>query len=130
MTVVLYLSLSAFLIVWLSLNVIRVRRRKRISVGDGDDMDLITANAAQNNALEYLPIGLLLLMALEYNGAPLWLVHPLGVLLLAGRVIHARAILSDDLKARVTGMELTVWSILLMAGGNLVFLPWLKFLPS
>jgi hypothetical protein len=66
-TSVIYVSLSALLIVWLSLNVIKVRRKKQVSVGDGDDIELITAMAAQANTLEYLPIALLLLCLYASN---------------------------------------------------------------
>ncbi|UHD16339.1 MAPEG family protein [Thiocapsa bogorovii] len=52
MTTTIYASLSEFLIVWLSLNVIKVRRTKQVSVGDGGDAELKTAMAAQSNALE------------------------------------------------------------------------------
>jgi uncharacterized membrane protein YecN with MAPEG domain len=126
MTSVVYACLAAFLIVWLSLNVIKVRRAKLVSVGDGNDMDLITAMAAQSNALEYIPIALLLLFALEYNGAYLFLVHAFGILLLLGRVIHANAILANNMQARVLSMYITIWVIIGLAIANLIFLPYAK----
>ncbi|MFB1488637.1 MULTISPECIES: MAPEG family protein [unclassified Thiocapsa] len=129
MTSAIYASLSAFLIVWLSLNVIKVRRTKQVSVGDGGDAELKTAMAAQSNALEYLPISLLLLFALEYNGAFLVLVHSLGVLLLVGRVIHARAMLTSHLKRRVLGMQITIWVLIGLALANLIFIPYGKLVP-
>ncbi len=129
MTSAIYASLSAFLIVWLSLNVIKVRRTKQVSLGDGGDAELKTAMAAQSNALEYLPISLLLLFALEYNGAFLVLVHSLGVLLLVGRVIHARAMLTSNLKRRVLGMQITIWVLIGLALANLIFIPYGKLLP-
>ncbi|WP_296900330.1 MAPEG family protein [Thiohalocapsa sp.] len=129
MTSAIYASLSAFLVVWLSLNVIKVRRAKQVSVGDGGDDELKTAMAAQSNALEYLPISLLLLFALEYNGAFLILVHTLGIVLLIGRLIHAKAMLTSDLQRRVLGMQITIWVIIGLAIGNLVFIPYGQFLP-
>jgi uncharacterized membrane protein YecN with MAPEG domain len=125
-TSAIYASLSAFLIVWLSLNVIKVRRTKQVSVGDGGDTELKTAMAAQSNALEYIPISLLLLFAFEYNGAFLVLVHTLGVLLLVGRVIHARAMLTSNLKRRVLGMQITIWVLIGLALANLIFIPYGK----
>jgi uncharacterized membrane protein YecN with MAPEG domain len=128
-TSAIYASLSAFLIVWLSLNVIKVRRTKQVSVGDGGDAELKTAMAAQSNALEYLPISLLLLFALEYNGAFLVLVHTLGVLLLVGRLIHARAMLTSHLKRRVLGMQITIWVLIGLAFANVIFIPYGKLVP-
>jgi hypothetical protein len=109
--------------------VIKVRRTKKVSVGDGGDDELKTAMAAQSNALEYLPISLLLLFALEYNGAFLVLVHTLGIVLLVGRVIHARAMLANNLQRRVIGMQITIWVIIGLAIANLFFIPYGNFVP-
>lgn len=119
-----YASLSAFLVVWLSLNVIKARRTKQVSVADGGDDELKTAMAAQSNALDYLPIALLLLFTLEYNRALLVLVHTLGIVLLVGRVIHAKAMLTNNLQRRVLGMQITIWVIIGLAIANLFFIPY------
>lgn len=126
MTSVIYTSLSAFFIVWLSLNVIKNRYSARVSVGDGGNEKLKLAMVAQSNAIEYIPIALLLLFALEYNAANILIVHALGVLLILGRLIHARAILSENLKHRVLGMKITLYTIIALAVINLVYLPYTK----
>jgi uncharacterized membrane protein YecN with MAPEG domain len=94
-TSVIYASISAFLITWLLLNVIKKRRSNRVSIGDGGNEEIKIAMAAQSNAIEYIPIALLLLFALEYNNANLLIVHLLGLLLITGRIIHAKGILSE-----------------------------------
>ena len=127
MTSAVYASLSAFLIVWLSLNVIKIRREKQISIGDGEDARLQTAIAAQSNAIEYIPLALLLLLLLEYNGAHLVVVHLFGLLLVAGRLIHARALLTENIKSRVLGMQVTIWVIIGLAIANFLFIPYEKF---
>ena len=124
MTSAIYASLGAFLIVWLSLNVIKIRHSQKVSLGDGNNPQLIAAMAAQSNALEYIPISLILLVSAEYNGAPIWMIHPLGITLLLGRSIHAKAIISENLDSRVTGMKLTIWVILILATLNLIYLPY------
>lgn len=128
MTAVVYASLAAFLVVWLSLNVIKIRHAKQISLGDGGDPDLTKAIAAQTNAIEYLPMAILLLLVLEYNGAPLIVVHALGLLLLVGRLVHAKAILTNNLKTRVLGMQITIWILIVLASANLLFVPYGKLL--
>ena len=124
MTSVIYASVSAFLITWLSLNVIRKRRENRVSIGDGGNLELKTAIAAQSNAIEYIPIALLLLFALEYNEANVLIVHFLGLSLIAGRIIHARGIISDTLNVRVLGMQITFFTIIMLAITNLIYLPY------
>lgn len=128
MVSVFYASLLTVLVCWLSLNVVKVRRQFRVSVGDGDNAALKTAMAAQSNAIEYSPLALLLLFALEYNGAALWLVHLAGALFLAGRLIHARGLLGGRLPVRVLGMQLTIFPLLALALLNLVYLPYTRFL--
>lgn len=124
MTSAIYASASAFLIVWLSLNVIKVRTAKRIILGDGNDEELLTAIAAQLNAIEYIPIALLLLFSLEYNDANLIIVHALGIALIIGRIVHAKGLLSGNLDARVLGMKITIWTIVGLAAANLLFIPY------
>ncbi len=84
-----YGGLTALLFLWLSIAVIRQRYRTGVSVGDGGNPDMIRSMRAQANCAEYAPIGLLLMLLTEAQGAPYWLVHLLGVMLLTGRVMHA-----------------------------------------
>ena len=128
MTTVIYASLSALLIVWLSLRVIKVRRKHRISIGDGSEKEMKVAMAAQSNAIEYIPIALLLLFALEYNHGNLFLLHFLGISLIVARFIHARAIQTDNLKARVFAMQVTLLTLITLALVNLLYLPYAKLI--
>ncbi|MEY3807544.1 MAG: hypothetical protein RI893_520 [Pseudomonadota bacterium] len=117
-----YASLSALLIVRLSLFVIKLRRKNRIIIGDGGNEELQLAIRAHANALEYIPITLLLLLTLELNGAPQILVHILGTILIIGRIIHAIGLTAKDLKKRVLGMQITIYTIISLAILNIVFL--------
>ena len=129
MTSVIYASLAAFLMVWLSLKVIKIRRSNKISIGDGGIDDLTIAIAAQSNAVEYIPISLLLLFALEYNQANMIAIHLLGAALIIGRIVHAKGLLSSNLKQRVLGMQITIYTLLALASANFIYLPYeqLKF---
>jgi uncharacterized membrane protein YecN with MAPEG domain len=118
-----YASLSALLIVWLSLNVIKERRANKISLGDGDCEALRIAMAAQANAIEYIPITLILLFAIEYNQASTLLIHVFGVALVVGRGIHAFAIINENLKYRVLGMQITIFTMIGLAISNIFYLP-------
>lgn len=124
MTSVIYASLSAFLIVWLSLNVIKKRHSNKVSIGDGGNEELRTVMAAQSNAIEYIPIALLLLFALEYNKANILIVHFLGLSLIIGRILHAKGILSANIKTRVLGMQITIYTIIGLALINFAYLPY------
>lgn len=130
MTSVIYASVCAFTIVWLSLHVIKIRHRERINIGDGGNEQLTVSMAAQSNAIEYIPITLLLLFALEFNGAPLVIVHAFGITLIASRIIHARAMLTENLVTRVRGMQITIWTIIGLALTNLLYLPYANIIMS
>ena len=120
---VIYAVVSAILIIQLSFQVIKTRRKLQISVGDGNNEEMQTVQGAQSNAIEYLPISLILLFYLEFNGAGPWLIHLLGIALVAGRVIHAHGLLNRNLRRRVLGMQITVFVLIGLCLLNLVFLP-------
>ena len=117
-----YASLSALLIVRLSLSVIKLRRKNRITVGDGGNEELQLAIRTHSNALEYIPITLLLLLMLELNGAPKILIHICGSTLLVGRIFHAIGLPAKNLKRRVLGMQITIYLLIGLAILNIIFL--------
>ncbi len=121
MVTALYASILALFMCWLSLQVIKARRKHRVRYADGGVDALIIVRTAQQNAFEYIPISLILLLLLEHNSQQLWLVHVLGILLCVARAIHARAILSKDLVGRVRGMKLTFCAIATLAISNILF---------
>jgi uncharacterized membrane protein YecN with MAPEG domain len=118
----LYASLSALLIVKLSLSVIKLRRKNRISVGDGGNKELQLAIRTHSNAVEYIPIALLLLLTLELNGAPKILIHLLGATLIIGRIIHSMGLSAKNLQKRVLGMQITIYLLIALAILNMLFL--------
>ncbi len=117
-----YASLLALLIVKLSLAVIKLRRKNRVSVGDGGHEELQLAIRAHANAVEYIPITLMLLLTLELNGAPKILIHILGVTLLTGRILHAMGLPAKDFQRRVLGMQITIYLLIGLAILNMAFL--------
>lgn len=84
-----YASLLGLLFIFLSARVSANRRRAKVSLGLGEDAGLERANRAQGNFIEYVPIGLILLLLLEQEVTQMWLLHTLGAALLAGRLMHA-----------------------------------------
>lgn len=123
-----YTSILAGLICWLTINVIKARRKNKVKYGDGGVDDLLIARSAHSNATETIPIALILLFFLEYNGSYIWLVHIFGLALISGRLIHCRAILSDTISGRVLGMKITFFSIIGLIIANLIFIPYDKFI--
>lgn len=116
-----YAGILALLIVWLSLNVIKLRRANKVKLGDGGVPELQNAIRAQGNAAEYIPISLILLVLLELSSASHWLVHLAGVALIIGRILHAKGLLSENLRYRVLGMQFTIFTIVGLATVNIFY---------
>lgn len=116
----LYAAMAALLIVALARNVISLRRQHKVALGDGGHTDLLAAIRAHANAIEYLPIGLLLLLLLELSQGPHWLLHLIGSLFLIGRLIHANGVSKANIKQRVLGMQLTLSLLVTMSILNLI----------
>ena len=110
------------------MKVINLRRKHRVSLGDGNIEELRIAIATQLNAVEYIPVTLLLLVALEYNNASLWLVHALGITFICGRVIHAAGLINTRFKQRVLGMQMTLYTLVALAIFNIIYLPYNQIL--
>ncbi len=117
-----YASLLALLIVYLAVGVIKLRHTHRVAFADGGNEELQMARTAHSNAVECIPIALILLFALEFNGAGAWILHLAGITFLSGRMIHARGILAKSFKQRVLGMHFTIWTIVALALLNTLYL--------
>ncbi|GIK87919.1 MAG: MAPEG family protein [Burkholderiales bacterium] len=85
----LYAGLVGVLLLVLAALVSRLRRARRVGLGDGGDRDLQRAIRVHGNAVEWAVPGVLLLLVAELNRAHPWLLHLCGVALVAGRVLHA-----------------------------------------
>ena len=87
-----YAALCGILLVVLSLRVSLLRRKHGVGIGDGGQPELQRAIRVQGNFIEYVPLGLILLLLLEISHqVPGWALHGLGLLLVAARISHALA---------------------------------------
>jgi uncharacterized protein len=85
----LWAGLHLILLLVLSVLVTRQRRKHRVEIGDGGVPALNQAIRAFGNATEYVPAALGGLGILALAGAPPMLIHPIGLVLFAGRLMHA-----------------------------------------
>lgn len=117
----LYAGLLALLLLALSIQVSRRRIKGKIGVGHGEDRALHLAVRTQGNFTEYVPLALLLIGLMEFNGLPGWSIHAMGGALTVGRVLHAIGLSRDPGTSipRLVGTTLT-WLVLLCGGLVLV----------
>lgn len=117
----LYAALLGLLIFLLAFRITRIRRREQIGSGSGGNEALRCAIRAHGNAVEYIPIALLLLLCLELNAGAHWLLHTAGILLVAARLLHAWGLShSTGISfGRFTGTALTWLVITVLAALNI-----------
>lgn len=120
----LYVVFGAMLLIKLSLDVVKLRTQYRVAYGDGGFYELQTAIRVHGNAVEYIPIGLMLLVLVEMNGAPNWTLHCCGLLLMVGRILHLVGLRQREFSLRRAGMSATYAALVMMVLLNLWFLPW------
>lgn len=115
----LYAVLSALLLMKFSFDVVRLRMQYRVAYGDGGFSELQSAIRIHGNAVEYIPIAIVLMLFMEMNGAETWMVHICGIVLLAGRLMHYYGFHHRLFRWRRSGMSATWCALLLMVLANL-----------
>ena len=105
----------------LTIQVGRVRTRKKIFLGDGGDPEMIAAIRAHGNLIELTPLILLLIWLLHgpYGNR---IIAVLAVILLIARLLHAGGMLGYVKFGRVIGavtttLVLTIASVMLVISG-------------
>ncbi len=112
-----YTGILAILHIALSMNVINLRMKLKIGIGDGGNHDLARAIRCHGNFIEHVPLSILLLGIYELNGGSVFMVHACGGLLVAARALHTIG-LSKTIKTswqRFSG-TLTTFILMLVLG--------------
>ncbi|WP_108815293.1 MAPEG family protein [Loktanella sp. Alg231-35] len=101
---------SGLLILALTLRVVQLRRRGGVVLGDNDDRMLVKAIRGHANAVEQLPIALILMGLAELQGGPLGLLVLGALILVMGRALHGLyfAVHGTNWRFRVVGMWMTL----------------------
>ena len=117
----LYAAILALLVVALAFPIIRLRFRYRVGLGDGGKEDLQRAVRAHGNAVEYIPLFLILLALLEANQGGTNLLHGLGIAFVLARLSHAWGIhgSAGTSPGRFIGTVTTFSVIIVLAVANI-----------
>jgi uncharacterized membrane protein YecN with MAPEG domain len=113
----LYAALAALLVMVLAVRVVWLRNTEKVGIGTGGNERLARAIRAHANAVEYLPIALLLLLILDLDQTWPWSLHVFGIVLIVGRVLHAIGLsnYAGMSFGRAAGIVLTLATTLAMA---------------
>jgi uncharacterized protein len=114
----LWAGLLGLLMLVLAVLVVRTRVRAQVNIGDGGNPEMLQRIRVHANFIEYVPMGVLLLLVLELNGVSAGVLHALGGSLFVARLLHAFGLTSSPgtTAGRFGGTVLT-WLVLLAACG-------------
>lgn len=84
----LYAAVLTLIMMVLSFAAGGARNKFKVSLGDGDQPELLAAIRRHGNAVEYVPMAVILLGLLEANGASATWIHSLGAALVFARIAH------------------------------------------
>jgi uncharacterized membrane protein YecN with MAPEG domain len=122
-----YVALATLLVLILAGRVSTGRGAAKVGLGDGGNPDLFRRIRAHANAIENLPLALLLLLLLELNQTQVLWLHVFGCVLIVGRIAHAigMATSSNENPGRLIGSALT-WGVMLVMAVLLLW-QWFAF---
>jgi uncharacterized protein len=116
-----YAAILALIMIGLSSHVSMQRGKANISILDGGNAELALRMRRHGNFVENVPMALLLMLLAEFDGVGITWIHAAGILLVAGRILHAIGLRADKATAlRLAGGLATTVVTLLMVGNILV----------
>lgn len=114
MITLLYAGLCTILVIFLAVRVVLWRRSHKIGLGHGGDRELQKRMRAHANAVENVPLALILLGGMELNGFNMAVIHGFGSVLVLSRLAHAWGLSHSGgtSKGRFLGSAFT-WTLML-----------------
>lgn len=83
-----YASILALMMVALAVWVTLGRAKTKIMFGDGGDEGMIKRTRAFGNFVEFIPMGIIVMMVVENASGMSVALHIMGVALIVGRILH------------------------------------------
>jgi uncharacterized membrane protein YecN with MAPEG domain len=116
-----YAGILALVILALGINVTVHRVKLKVPLGDGGNAQMLRMIRLHANAIEYIPLALLLMAIYEINGGWHAALHAIGIALIAGRLIQTAGMWSTEMPGigRRIGQALTWASFAALALLNL-----------
>ena len=98
-TTLLYAALFAIFALFLSFKAGSFRGKSGVSIlyGDPANMELAQKVRVHQNFLEYVPMILILMGAIELNGGSMSFLHGVGIALIISRIAHAIGLKHDNM---------------------------------
>ena len=117
----LYGAILGLIVIALAINVTAHRVKLRVPLGDGGNAQMRRMIRLHGNAVEYIPLALVLMAIYELNGGWHLGLHIVGIALVAGRLLQTAGMWTTDMPniGRQIGQSLTWLSLIALAALNL-----------
>ena len=117
----LYLGVLGLLYFWISIETIMARGKNKVSLGPGENNEIIHLVSAHGNFSSYVPFFLLGLYLLEQQTVSAYAIHGLAGVFVLGRVLHFLTMRNKEktFKYRKAGMMLTLWPLIIVSLWNI-----------
>jgi uncharacterized membrane protein YecN with MAPEG domain len=116
-----YAGVLALIVVALGINVTVHRVKLKVPLGDGGNAQMLRMIRLHGNAVEYLPLALLLMAIYELEGGARLVLHIIGIVLVIARLAQTSDMWSREIAGvgRIAGQSLTWLSVAALALMNL-----------
>jgi len=125
----LYAALNVLILMWLVLATSRLRQRYKVLIGDGGVPHMIRIMRGHANAVENMPMMMVLLLAAAALGTPVYVIHALGLCFTIGRAVHASHFIAEKGAGwqRFAGFGLSFAAMMIATLGVLAHALWTIF---
>jgi uncharacterized membrane protein YecN with MAPEG domain len=117
MAIYFFLPLNVGFLVFLTLQVIKARRKNNLLYGVGEHKEILPVVSAHSNFLAYTPLFLFQMYLLEVQKFNIIICITLYLVFFFGRLLHFKGMMDNKgfLWARILGMHLTLWPLFLVS---------------
>ena len=117
----LYAGILSLIMMALAINVTKHRAKLRVPMGDGGNPIMLRMIRLHGNAVEYLPLALVLMAIYEIDGGSHTALHAAGIALIVGRILQSWNMWLTEIAGfgRISGQALTWLTIIALALLNL-----------
>ena len=125
-----YAAIFALHYIGLTIRVIALRNTKRVSLGSGGDPALERAIRIHANFIEYVPLALILLIAMEMQRRSIYVLHILCLLLLIGRICHFLALSRENTANPLRGVGVGLTVLVLVVASIILIIDFFRIVPT
>lgn len=125
-----YAAIFALFYIALTVRVIALRSSRRVSLGSGGDPALERAIRIHGNFIEYVPLALILLTAMEMQRRSRYELHILCLLLLLGRICHFLALSRENTMNPLRGAGVLLTILVLVVAAIALIIDFFRILPT